>query len=87
MRATYHALYRLFVPGYGIAGYLSMIHGSDSWTPSYIGGESMPDRDIYERKHTFILLTIETKTIAVMQQIDIYLVTAHHKNITKLRTC
>lgn len=69
MRAAYQTLYRLFVLGYGIAGYLSMIYESDLWTPNKTGGESMPSRDIYKRKHTFILLTIKTKTIAVMQQI------------------
>lgn len=69
MRAACQALHCLFVPGYGIAGYLSIIHGNGSWTPSRTGGESMPGRDIYERKHTSILLTIKTKMIAVMQQI------------------
>ena len=70
MRAAHRTLYRLFVPGYGIAGYLSIICGSNPWTPSKTGGESMPSRDIYGRKHTFILLTIKTETIAVMQQIE-----------------
>jgi Cytochrome C and Quinol oxidase polypeptide I len=71
MRAAYQTLYRLFVPGYGIAGYLSMIYGSDPRTPNKTGGEFMPGRDIYERKHTFILWTIKTKTIAIIQQIKI----------------
>lgn len=71
MRAAYQILYRLFVSGYDIARYLSMIHGSGPWTPNKTGGESMPGRDIYERKHTFIPLTIKTKTIAIMQQIKI----------------